>query len=66
MILIVVPNLIFALLDGRRFIDDKDEHYICCMEMGMRDHLDWIDGFYLRVLPVHQTLNHYEPAASTV
>lgn len=34
------------------------------MEMGMGDPSVRIDGFYLRVLPVHETLNHYKPAAS--
>lgn len=32
------------------------------MEMG--DPSVHVDGFYLRVLPVPETLNHYEPDAS--
>jgi len=34
------------------------------MEMGMGYPSVCIDGFYLRALPVHETLNHYGPAAS--
>lgn len=61
MILIVFPNLIFALWivgslytqQGRAIYGNGNGG-----DLSVR-----IDGFYLRVLPVHETLNHYEPSA---